>query len=278
MTFRTRGFVMSVAAASVLATVAGASAQIVNLSDRNSLARFDVGTQAGQDTWLVDGVDHMYQQWFWVRAGGDQFERSLDTLAPLGLQVTDTNFFSDPAPDTLAAAWREPGLARYDVELNVTLRGASGGSGRSDITEQIRITNNTNTVLPYSFFQYVDLDLNNTIPDASVQILNGERAEQVDENGVAVSETVLTPLPSRYEVNFYPNTLGSLNDGGVTVLNNNAGPLGPGDLTWAFEWDFNLAPGQSVLISKDKSIVPTPGATTLLALGGMVLARRRRRS
>ena len=274
MTVKHRGLLLSVAAGVISLAAAGASGQIIQLDDLNSTAQFDIGSQAGQFTWLVDGIDHMYQQWFWYRAGGDQAQHSIDTLVPIGNQVTDTNHFTDPRLDTLDALWRD-GLGRFDLELNATLRGATPGSNRSDITEQIRITNNTATALPFTFFQYVDLDLNNTIPDTSVQIINGERAEQVDAP-FTVSEAILTPLPSRYEVNFYPNTLAALN-GGLYNLNNNAGPLGPGDLTWAFQWDLLIGPGQSVLISKDKSIVPTPGSATLLALGGLALARRRRR-
>jgi hypothetical protein len=264
---------MMIAAGAMAAAGSTASAQLL-LQDLNSSADFSLNTQAGQHSWRVDGIEHMFQQWFWTRADGDQFERSLDALALVGVQVTDTNPFVDPRPDTFDALYRDP---RFDVELNVTLRGGTAGSNRSDLGEQIRITNTTNTFLPFHFFQYVDLDLNNSIADTVVQITGGNTARQAD--GIfGVSETVVTPMPSHYETNFYPITLGSLNDAGPTVLNDNAGPLGPGDLTWAFQWDFNIAPGQSVLISKDKSIVPAPGSAALLALGGLAAARRRRRA
>ncbi len=269
-----RGLSLSLAAGAVALAGTAASGQLV-LQDLNSLADFDIHSQVGQHTWAVDGIDHMYQQWFWFRADGDQFERSIDTLPLLGSFTSDTNPFVDPRPDTFDALWRD-NANRFDVELNVTLRGSTANSNRSDIAEQIRITNNTGTFLPFHFFQYVDLDLNNTIPDASVQITGGNTANQVD--GIfGVSETVVTPLPSHSEVNFYPATLASLNDGAPTTLSDFNGPLGPGDLTWAFQWDFLLAPGQSVLISKDKSIVPAPGSAALLALGGLAMARRRRR-
>src|SRR5262245_46845817 len=117
--------VMSVlAGAAALACGAGASGQIVNIQDGNSSANWDIGSQAGQDTWLVNGVDHMFQQWFWFRAGNDAFERSIDTLVPGGFFVSDTNPFSDPRPDTLASRWFDQGQ-RFQLELNVTLRGGA---------------------------------------------------------------------------------------------------------------------------------------------------------
>ena len=158
-----RGISMVVAAGAALASGSAASGQLV-LQDLNSLADFNVNTQAGQHTWLVDGIDHMFQQWFWYRAGGDQFERSIDTIPLIGTQLTDTNFFTDPRPDTLVGLWRDANL-RFNIELTVTLRGSTPNSNRSDLAEQIRITNTTTTILPFHFFQYVDLDLNNTIPD-----------------------------------------------------------------------------------------------------------------
>lgn len=259
--------------AASLSSAAALAQPIYTLQDLNSDASYNYGTQAGQFSWHINGVNHMFQQWFWYRAGNDGFERSIDTIPFVGAQLTDTNPFSDPRPDTLSGLFREQ---RFDLETNFTLRGSAGGTLASDITEQLRITNTTTAPLPFTFFQYVDLDLNGTPADTVAQILNGNTARQ-SEGQIVASESVVTPQPSAVEVNFFANTLNSLNDGGITNLNNVAGPLGPGDLTWSFQWNFLILPGQSVIISKDKSIVPEPGAMTLLGLGGLVAGRRRRR-
>ena len=95
---------LTLAAGAVMVAANAASGQLV-LQDLNSSADFSLNTQAGQHSWVVDGTNHMYQQWFWFRAGGYQFERSLDALALVGSQVTDTNPFTDPRPDTFAALY-----------------------------------------------------------------------------------------------------------------------------------------------------------------------------
>ena len=122
----------------------------------------------------------------------------------------------------------------------------------------------------------MDLDLNGTPQDSLVRINNGNTAQQFEGPFVA-SEAVVTTMPSHLETNFYPNTLNSLNDGLPTTLNDYAGPLGPGDLTWAFQWDLLIGPGQSVNISKDKIITPAPGSIALVATAGAFGLRRRRR-
>ena len=74
----------------------------------------------------------------------------------------------------------------------------------------------------------------------------------------------------------------SLEDGSPTTLSDNAGPL-TGDVTWAWQWDLNLAasgPGSSALIGNDLHIgtVPVPAAIWLLTSGllGLIAVSRRR--
>lgn len=256
-----------------LAALSGSASAVVHtLSDRNSLVNIDDSSQAGMFNWSVDGTDHMFQQWFWFRVGAAP-EASIDTLAITGSFITDTNPFDDPAPDTLSLRYSGPG---FDIQPTWTLRGSTPGSNRSDVTEAITITNHTNGVLPFSFFQYCDFDLNGTA--------GGDRAlipgplfntALQDEAGVVLSESVVAPMPSHYEAANFPSILARLNDGAPDTLADFAGPVF-GDCTWAFQWDFFIPAGQSVIISKDKTITPAPGALALLGLGGLLAARRRR--
>jgi len=255
---------------------ASANAQIVSLFDGNAEAVFDPDSQSGHRDWFVNGTDHMFQQWFWIRAGNDPAERSIDSLVKFTQQVTDTNTVEDPRPDTLSVGYREPGAARYEVYGTFTLRGGAPGQTLSDILEVLTIRNTSNEPLTFSFFQYADFDINGTAGGDSGQIIIGRIPQQWEGNAFA-TEAIETPAPSRWQIDTFPAIIGSLTDAGITNLNNSAGPIGPGDLSWAMQWDFSLAPGQEFIISKDKIIVPAPGALGVLALAGIAGARRRRR-
>jgi hypothetical protein len=54
-------------------------------------------------------------------------------------------------------------------------------------------------------------------------------------------------------------------------------------VTWAYEWDFQLAPNGSYVISKDKNLFPfvpepTSGCLLFIGFGLRVASRRNRRS
>jgi len=268
-----------------LTCVAGASLLVspalgvVNvLEDRNSTTFIEDGAGAGMFGWEVDGTPNLAFQGFFYRTGGMGFESAVDTstLALTGSFLVDTNPFVDPRPDTFSAQYTGPGFV---IEPTWTLRGGMAGSGTSDIAESIAIHNTSNQVLQFTFFQYSDFDLGGTSGDDSL-VLTGtpiNTAKQSDPLAGVLNETVVTPSPQRYQVDDFPNLIIELTDTGITNLNNNAGPLGPGDMTWAFQWEFNLLPGQTALISKDKQLnIPAPSGAVLLGIAGLLAGRRRR--
>ena len=243
------------------------------LSDQNSLIEIDPGSQAGMYTWAVDGTDNLFQRWFWFRIGGSGPESSIDTISPAAV----TGFGGSP-----------DGRLTYEnaalrIEVKYSLMGGAPGSLDSDLGEQIRITNKTASALDFHFFEYTDFDLNGTAADDTAVMVSPTAVVQTDgtANIVASESLTVTPAPGHHEINIFSATRDSLNDAAPTTLNDSPGPVGPGDVTWAFEWDTSIAPGGSVLISKSlkdaPATVPEPASLLILGIGVTVLRRLERR-
>jgi hypothetical protein len=263
----------------VAAVVLPANADIVQLVDKNSSMLIDTGSQDGMSSWLVDRADHMNQQWFWYRVGDTDPEASIDTLHFVQKKVSDTDW--DAGNETVVLQYREDAdarLSKFTLELKYVLTGGETGDGYSDIAEIIKIVNTSGTGLAISLFQYCDLDLNGDAKDDSIEITGGNTARQTDDTTV-LSETVVAMMPDAEEAAVFSTTLDKLNDAAASNLSGNTS-AGPDDVTWAFQWDFAINPDESVLISKNKVVVPEPATAGLLAIGGVLLfaTRRRRRS
>jgi len=267
------GCILGVLLMSVSAALASPIAGPVTLVDNGSSVVIGPTTQSGMYQWNVNGVNQLSQQWFWFRVGNDGPEQSIDTLAVPFVGLSDTNFNGEM--DTMYARYVGNALK---AELTFTVSGADPGIIHSDLAEIIKLTNLTAAPMSLHFFQYCNLDLGGTFLDQSVRIVGGNTAQQSDV-GITASETVETPLATARQVDFVPNILAMLNDGLPSTLNGNVGPIGPGDLCWAFEWDVTLGAAGSgsdiLIISKDKQIVPEPATLSLLVVAGLGLLRRR---
>ena len=238
----------------------------------NSVARFDLESQDGFFDWVVDGRDNLRKQWFWYRVGSTGPEQSLDTL-PLAAPPKISDGDLDPGQERVVAKYQGAG---FTVGLDFVLTGGPIGSGASDLMEVITIQNTGGETLDFHFFQYVDFNLRGDADDLSAEIRGGNTAIQTDV-GAALSETVVTWAPDRCQVDLYDAILDMLTDADDDQLNDDPGPAGPGDLTWGFQWDIDLAPGDTFIISKDKNLVPEPAGLAMLGLGGLALMIRRRR-
>lgn len=254
-------------------------AAIFTLVDENSTAIFDTATAANNFSWQVDGTNQLVQQAFWYRIG-NVAEQSVHSL-PIGVQgITDTNF--DGSPDTLFVRYNGAG---FRTETSYHLDGGLPGSNASDMGEQISITNTSGSPLDFHFFQYADFDLNGT-PNGDTAVFTNPNTVRQFQPGSELTETVVTPVPSHREIAFIGVTLAKLIDGLPTTLNDGppiGTPLGPGDVTWAYQWDFLLQPGDTFQISKDKNLhagpgVPEPATVSLIGLAaGLLLAGYRKR-
>jgi len=130
----------------------------VLLTDHNSSASINPFNQSGMYNWSVDGVNQLYQQWFWYRIGLNP-EQSIDTIGGLSITQPNTN--------TVYLTYNN---GAYSVEVDYALTGQSPGSGQANIRESIRIHNFTDSSLDFHFFQYSDFDLNNDPNCDTVQL------------------------------------------------------------------------------------------------------------
>jgi hypothetical protein len=242
------------------------------LTHQNSTFTVNPDAQAGAFDWVVDGVDQLFQQWFWFRIGPTGGESSINTIS---------------APVVSAAG--RVGEITYTgggiiVDVLYTLTGGTNGSQRSDVAETIQITNTGTSAIDFHFFQYSDFDLNGSGAGQSVRFPNANAVQQFGNGGI-MSETVITPVASHHQGATFSTIRDSLNDANPTTLNDTPaigdGTVGPGDMTWAFEWDVTIAAGNAFQISKDKNLTPVPEPSTVaMALAGaplLLLVRLRRR-
>jgi hypothetical protein len=245
-----------------------AAAQFV-LTDNNSIAAIDPYSQRGMYHWAVDGQNQLQQQWFWYGIGNGA-THSLDTISATPTVVMTGN-------RELTTTYVSPGA--FSVSVDYALSGGASTAGTAavaDIGETIRIINLSPSALSYHFYEYSYFNLLGAGDDI-VQLGQNARGQYNSAYqynlGASLSETVVTPGADRGEVAPVGLTLAKLNSGGPVTLGApfGGGPVGPGAVTWALEWDFNILPGASALISKDKYldviVVPEPSMLALLALG-----------
>jgi hypothetical protein len=264
-----------------LAFALQAGAQV--MTSLNSTVAVNPLTQAGMYSWNVDGVNNLYQEWFWYAlgsAGASTAPSSIDSLALLGDSQA-------AGPNQLLLTY---GGAGFTLSVNYTLTGGTAGSGTSDIGESIRIINTSGSYLPLQFYEYADFDLQNQPGGQTVQLSGpggGFNTAFQTLGNLALNESVAAPNASFAEANVEGgpgSTLAKLNNGvAPVVLDNNL--VSAGAVTWAFQWNLDIAPGGTALISKDKYLettpIPEPSVLALLPMGSLVCfaaARRRRRA
>ena len=109
-----------------------AFSQLITLTDGNATATIRANNVAnywerGMTGWTTDGVNHLFNQWFYYRIGNDR-ERTIDTISAPTVTLW-------PANANLAKITYQNSLIK--VETTYLLTGGSNGSGRSDIAESI---------------------------------------------------------------------------------------------------------------------------------------------
>jgi hypothetical protein len=239
-------------------------AEVLTLADANSVVQIDPTSQDGMKSWTVEHRNYDAKQWFWYRIGSSDREYSLDTLplsSPPVLSDTDT----DGENDTAYMVFSNNIL---EVTLRLQLLGGDPNSGWSDIAEQIKLKNLSSNPIDLHFFQYNNYLLSDPLQD-TVHFYGSTSVEQKGP-AVGLSEEwnygsgSVTGHPF-HEASVVPATLNSLNDDLPTTLSG-TDDAGPGNVSWAFQWDATISHGGQLFISKDKILQTVPEPSTLLLL------------
>jgi len=259
-----------------------ANAQNITLSDGGSTATINPGLvnggsgTLGMDSWSVlSGQNQLNQQWFWYSVNGST-AASIDAIG--GYNPT----LNAPNDATLTYA-----NSQLSVSIEYVLSGNGVSSGSADLQEYISVVNEGGSQINLNFYQYSNFNLLGQPNTVSISggpgAYTGATQTTGGAGGSGLAEVIDVPYANYAEAALAGVTLSELGAAPYTLNDNTS--TGPGDVSWAFEWNATLAPygqsGDMLDITKDKGlsiqIVPEPSTFAMIVLGAAALGLARRR-
>jgi hypothetical protein len=184
-----------------------------------------------------------------------------------------------------------------NVQTTFTLSGGATGSGASDMPISVNVSNVTGAATNISLFEYANFDLNASAAGDQLNIVQNTPAGfiQQTKGTTAITEKSTISAFDQWQGGSPASVLGP---GAGSVLSGSLGDspalntqIGPGDESWAVQWNDTLAAtgqiGSTFGVSKDEKIsgalpglgAPEPSAIIIAGIGftiGGVFAARRR--
>ncbi|MBE9140024.1 PEP-CTERM sorting domain-containing protein [Nodosilinea sp. LEGE 07088] len=252
--------------------------EFIELTSGNSTYRADLLRFSEDQSWLVDGIETLFSDLYFLNIGAASTQRDLRLE---DLQVVE---LSQPASNRVNASFSTFG-ANLNLALDSILLGGVPGGYSAIRQETVTLTNTGQDWLNVSLFKYIDYDLqfDNSI-DNDTAFFVGNSLTQTDSSG-ALATLSVDQAPTAVQIGPYGPLLAELYNPPATNLQNSPGSVVNADITAALQFDRILAPGESSVFrfvmtvqrqAKAKA-VPEPG--TAFALGvvaaGLALLRRR---
>jgi hypothetical protein len=263
----------ALAASGVLLLPGEAMAQNVTMNNGGSTATLNLGGGTGtigMNSWSVDTLNQnqLNQQWFWYSVNNAP-QKTIDQISA----ATVYNFSSPASPlDNIGVVYQNSQLT---VQIQYVLAGNGSGTGQADMQEYLSIVNNGASSINLSFYQYSNFNLfqdnqNNVSISGSPGAYSSALQTTTTGGGSGLAEVIDAPYANFAEAASAYQTLNNLNSGSYYTLNDQTS-AGPGDVTWAFQWNAVLASGNMLNITKDKGlsiqIVPEPSTVAFIVLG-----------
>lgn len=228
-----------------------AGAAPLSVSDGTATVTAD-DQHGGLTNFILGGVDHLFQADYYFRTSSMTLEQALTGTTS---SVVDSVAATSPTEITVMGT-----ATGFTYTIVYWLDGA--GRMRSSLD----IQNTTGSPLTITVFNYQDWDVNNTAGGDSI-VWNG--FDILQTQGSTVIQVTPQQTPDVIQAGAFSGIRNQLRDGNVDNLTPTGLPFGPGDGTFAFQFNLVIPTGGGGTIIYS---VPEPSTGVLAALGLIALA------
>jgi hypothetical protein len=126
--------------------------------------------------------------------------------------------------------------ASLGVDLGYQLSGGLPGSNFASLHETITLRNLTGMELPIAWYMEADFDLDGF---GGQDFATGGTNGIMQTDGTTTVNVQSSLPPSAFQIAPFPILFLSLTDLSITNLDNTGSPFGPGDATFAYQWNID---------------------------------------